>query len=108
MLYFRTMLVAITVLLVFAFPAWGQDTTSMPTTGPEETTVAPTTQGTGDNTGIEGTGTAAADQYGGKVLPGTTSKKPLPNTGGYAILAPAVGLLLVSGVAAGLLVVRRR
>lgn len=90
MLYLRTMLVSIAILLAYAFPAWGQETTSMPTTG------------------IEVTGIAAADQYAGKVLPGTTSKKPLPNTGGYAILAPAAGLLLISAVAAGLLVVRRR
>src|SRR5215211_2227485 len=35
------MLAAITLLLVFAFPAWGQDeTTSIPATAPEETTVA--------------------------------------------------------------------
>jgi hypothetical protein len=35
-------------------------------------------------------------------------RKPLPNTGGLAILAPALGLLLISGTAAALLVGRRR
>jgi hypothetical protein len=34
--------------------------------------------------------------------------KNLPNTGGLAILAPAIGLLLISGTAAALLVGRRR
>jgi sortase A len=34
--------------------------------------------------------------------------KQLPNTGGLAIIAPAIGLLLISGTAAALLVGRRR
>jgi hypothetical protein len=41
------------------------------------------------------------------VIDDTIPKKPLPNTGGLAILGPALGLLLISGVAAGLIVRRR-
>jgi LPXTG-motif cell wall-anchored protein len=41
------------------------------------------------------------------VIDDTIPKKPLPNTGGIAILGPALGLLLISGAAAGLLVRRR-
>jgi hypothetical protein len=41
------------------------------------------------------------------VIDNTIPKKPLPNTGGLAILGPALGLLLISGVAAGLIVRRR-
>jgi LPXTG-motif cell wall-anchored protein len=41
------------------------------------------------------------------VINDTIPKKPLPNTGGIAILGPALGLLLISGAAAGLLVRRR-
>ena len=41
------------------------------------------------------------------VIDDTIPKKPLPNTGGLAILSPALGLLLISGVAAGLIVRRR-
>ena len=43
----------------------------------------------------------------GTVINGTTSTRQLPGTGGAAILAPAMGLLLISGVAARF-VVRRR
>ncbi len=41
------------------------------------------------------------------VIDGTIPKKQLPNTGGLAILGPALGLLLISATAAGLLVRRR-
>jgi hypothetical protein len=41
------------------------------------------------------------------VIDNTIPKKPLPNTGGLAILGPALGLLLISGAAAGLIVRRR-
>ena len=54
-----------------------------------------------------GSGNAAGDQYndgGGdvnnpdKVIPDTTSKKPLPNTGGVPLLGLAVGALALLGV----------
>jgi hypothetical protein len=41
------------------------------------------------------------------VIDGTIPKKPLPDTGGLAILGPALGLLLIRATAAGLLVRRR-
>jgi hypothetical protein len=41
------------------------------------------------------------------VIDDTISEKTLPNTGGIAILAPAMALLLISGAVAGLLVRRR-
>jgi len=58
-------------------------------------------QGTGDET-VAGQGMGKD-----KVIAKSISKKPLPNTGGIAILAPALGLLLISGAVAGLLVRRR-
>ena len=94
MKYLRTMIATVAFLLVLASPAWGQDTTSTATTGPDETTV-----------------TAANDQYndGGAnndggvsnpkdVIPDTTSKKPLPNTGGVPLLGLAVCALALAGV----------
>ena len=109
MKYLRVMLATVAFLLVLASPAWGQNTTSTATTGTEETTVAPTTQGNA------GTGTAADDQYndggagnnddgGGDVdnpndvIDDTTSKKPLPNTGGVPLLGLAVCALALAGV----------
>jgi len=53
-LYLRTMLAALTFLLVFAFPAWGQATTGTSTTG--------TTGTTGTTTGTSTTGTTTAGQ----------------------------------------------
>jgi len=41
------------------------------------------------------------------VIDGTIPKKMLPDTGGLSILGPALGLLLISATAAGLLVRRR-
>jgi hypothetical protein len=41
------------------------------------------------------------------VIDDTIPKKPLPNTGGIAILGPALGLLLISATAGGQLVRRR-
>ena len=56
--YLRTMLAALTFLLVFAFPAWGQATTGTSTTGTTVTT-GTTTGTTGTTTGTTGTtGTA--------------------------------------------------
>jgi hypothetical protein len=67
--------------------------------------------GNGDDTGTgqENEDDIGADQRNAEdtVIDKSISKKPLPNTGGYAILAPALGLLLISGVVAGLLVRRR-
>jgi hypothetical protein len=50
--YLRVMLAALTLLLVFAFPAWGQATTGTSTTGTTGTTG--TTTGTTGTTGITG------------------------------------------------------
>ena len=77
-------------------------------------------QGNGDDTGNAGTDTAADDQYNGggnndgggdvsnddggdvnnpkDVIPDTTSKKPLPNTGGVPLLGLAVCALALVGV----------
>jgi hypothetical protein len=51
--YLRTILAALTFLLVFAFPAWGQATTGTSTTG--TTTGTSTTGTTGTTTGTTGT-----------------------------------------------------
>src|SRR5918999_101096 len=48
--YLRTMLAALTFLLVFAFPAWGQATTGTSTTGTTGTTGTTTTGTTGTTT----------------------------------------------------------
>src|SRR5215217_576715 len=48
--YLRTMLAALTFLLVFAFPAWGQQTTYTSTTGTTGTSTTGTTTGTTDTT----------------------------------------------------------
>jgi hypothetical protein len=63
----------------------------------------------GSDNGPSGSVTVADDQHddADNVIDKTVSKKPLPPTGGIAILGPALGLLLISGVAAGLLVRRR-
>jgi Tol biopolymer transport system component len=79
-----------------------------------------TGQENGSDTGNAGTDTAADNQYNddgdgngsdvsnpNDVIDDTTSKKQLPNTGGAAILAPAIGLVLISGLVARS-VVRRR
>jgi hypothetical protein len=56
--YVRTMLVALTFLLVFALPAWGQATTGTSTTGTTGTTTGTSTTGTtGTTTGTTGTTT---------------------------------------------------
>ena len=59
---------------------------------------------TGRNGGDTGTVQGNVDR---RVIPEATSKQTLPNTGGIAIVAPAVGLLLISGAAA-CSVMRRR
>jgi hypothetical protein len=53
--YLRTILAALTFLLVFAYPAWGQATTGTSTTG----TTGATTGTTGTTTGTSTTGTTA-------------------------------------------------
>jgi hypothetical protein len=56
--YLRVMLAALTFLLVFAFPAWGQQTTGTSTTGTTGTTGTTTgTSTTGTTTGTSTTGT---------------------------------------------------
>jgi hypothetical protein len=49
--YLRTMLAALTFLLVFAFPAWGQQTTGTSTTDTTGTTAGTSTTGTTGTTG---------------------------------------------------------
>ncbi len=56
MLYLRTILVALTFLLVFALPAWGHATTTTNTTGTTGTSTTGTTTGT-STTGTTGTTT---------------------------------------------------
>ncbi len=75
--YLRTLLAALTFLLVFAFPAWGQATTGTSTTGTTGTT---TTGTTGTTTGTTGTtttttGTTTGEQTG---VPGQASGLPGP------------------------------
>jgi LPXTG-motif cell wall-anchored protein len=70
----------------------------------------PDSQSGGSGNDVPGSTTTANGQHvdAAKVIEETISKKPLPNTGGIAILAPAAGLFLISGAVAGLLVRRRR
>ncbi len=49
MKYVLMVLAAITLLLVFAFPAWGQETTGSPAASPEATTAAPVSDGACQN-----------------------------------------------------------
>src|SRR5215217_3023462 len=69
--YLRTMLAALTFLLVFAFPAWGQATSGTSTTG--TTTGTNTTGTTGTTTGT--TGTTTGEQT---VVPVQASALPGP------------------------------
>src|SRR5215217_163339 len=66
--YLRTMLAALTFLLVFAFPAWGQATTGTSTTGTTgttgTTTGTSTTETTGTTTGTSTTGTSTTGTTG--------------------------------------------
>src|SRR5215217_8029075 len=63
--YIRTMLVALTFLLVFAFPAWGQQTTGTSTTGTTGTTTGTSTTGTtGTTTTTTGTTSTTAGTTG--------------------------------------------
>jgi len=71
--YLRTILAALTFLLVFAFPAWGQATTGTSTTGTTGTT-GTTTTGTTGTTGTT-TGTTTGEQT---VVPGQPSGLPGP------------------------------
>jgi hypothetical protein len=71
--YLRTILAALTFLLVFAFPAWGQATTGTSTTGTTGTTGTTTTGTTGTTTTT--TGTTTGEQTG---VPGQASGLPGP------------------------------
>ena len=63
--YLRTMLAALTFLLVFAFPAWGQQTTGTSTTGTTGTTTGTSTTGTtGTTTTTTGTTSTTAGTTG--------------------------------------------
>jgi hypothetical protein len=74
-LYLRTTLAALTFLLVFAFPAWGQQTTSTSTTGTTSTTTTGTTGTTGTTTGTTGATTSTGEQ---RVVPVQASGLPGP------------------------------
>src|SRR5215218_7441992 len=63
--YLRTMLAALTFLLVFAFPAWGQATTGTSTTGTTGTTTGTTGTTTGTTGTTTGTTTAPIAESGG-------------------------------------------
>jgi len=67
------------------------------------------TAGTG-NAGTGNGNTIGAGQGNGDrtAILEATSRRSLPETGGLALLTPKIGLLLISGVAAARLVVRRR
>src|SRR5215213_7640347 len=79
--YLRTMLAALTFLLVFAFPAWGQATTGTSTTGTSTTgtTTTGTTTGT-STTGTTGTTTGTTGTTTGEqtVVPVQASALPGP------------------------------
>jgi len=124
--YLQTTLAAAALLLVFAFPAWGQDDLNcddFPTQAAAQANLDANPSdpnnldadddgqacedsglppgGSGENT----TGTATDDQYNDgdvnnpdKVIPDTTSKKPLPDTGGVPLFGVAVGALALVGV----------
>jgi hypothetical protein len=62
------------------------------------------TQGGGPPGGSSGSNEDRREE----VVPGSFRPRTLPFTGGSAILAPAAGLLLISGAAVGLLLKRRR
>jgi hypothetical protein len=70
--------------------------------------------GNGGNGNGGNNGTAAGDQYGGgvnnpdKVIPDTTSKKPLPDTGGLPLLALAIGVSAFAGVGLSVVGASRR
>jgi hypothetical protein len=72
--YLRTMIAALTFLLVFALPAWGQQTPGTSTTGTTTGTTGTTTgtSTTGTTTGTSTTGTTATTgrQTVGPGLPG--------------------------------------
>ena len=112
--YLGTILAPAALLLLFAFPAWGQETTtSTPTATPEPTTASPepttttpeetTAAPTGGNNG-NGGGVHNPD----KVIPDTTSKKPLPNTGGVPLLGLAIGVTALVGAGFSILRTSRR
>ena len=92
MKYLQTILVAIALLLVFAFPAWAQDTTS--------DTAATATAAADDQYNDGGGGDLNNPK---DVIQDTTSKKPLPNTGGVPLLGIAVVALAFLGVGASVL-----
>jgi hypothetical protein len=74
--YLRTTVAALTFLLVFAFPAWGQATTGTSTTG--TTTGTSTTGTTGTTTGTTGTTGTTATTGEQRVVPVQASGLPGP------------------------------
>jgi LPXTG-motif cell wall-anchored protein len=73
-------------------------------TGNADTVNAGTVTTSPGNANITGAGQGNGDRT---AIPVASSRRSLPETGGLAFLAPAIGLLLISGAAARL-VVRRR
>src|SRR5215217_6773476 len=73
--YLRTVLAALTFLLVFALPAWGQQTTTTSTTGTTVTTGTSTTGTTGTTTAGDSTTTTALNLAGWLYAGGGTPSK---------------------------------
>jgi len=94
-------------------PDWLPQGAGIPLTGNNGVGTG-TGQGNAAGTGTASNGTPVGDQsdFGhannsGNVINGKTSNRQLPNTGGLAIFAPAMMLLLISGAVARWLVSRR-
>jgi hypothetical protein len=92
--YLRTMLAALTFLLVFALPAWGQQTTYTSTTGTTGTSTTGTTTGTsttgttGTTTGTTATATGTTSTTGTTGTTGTTTGTSTTGTTGTTTSSP--------------------
>src|SRR5215203_5540722 len=85
--------------LLVGYPDW-QPITGAGTGNADTVTADTGTRGTGNASGT-GAGQGNGDRT---AIPDTTSGRSLPETGGLALLAPAIGLLLISRAVAQLVV----